>query len=83
MSNDHESSSDNDDDVVSSSFLSLEKTLEAENIIIIDNKIHDYGINNDANDEGRRINEHEKDYFMREAKYAGVTRSFKHLLIFP
>ena len=49
MNNNDESSNNDDDDASSSLFPSL-KTLETEHGIIIDNKIHDDGANDDAND---------------------------------
>ena len=57
------------------------KTLETEDSTIIDSNDYVNGSDNDANDEGRRINEHEKYYFMREAKHTCVAHSFEYLFL--
>ena len=55
--------------------------LETEDSVIIDNNIHDYSSNNNANNEGRNMNEYKKGYFVREIKCACMVLSFKYLLL--
>ena len=77
MSNNDKSSKNKNNDVASSSFPFL-KPLEVEDIAIRENLTNDDGSNVTANDEGRSINAHKKDYFMSDAKHTGMARSFKH-----
>ena len=58
-----------------------QKILETKDNIIINNNTHDHSRNDDADNEGRSINEHKKYYFMHDVNHTGMTYSFKYFLL--